>query len=740
MGPITLQRLIDAIFRNDQVTWDPNGWLAVSSAPSPYMPPKFRFHSTSATGTTAEDKLSVEVIFVQAPAAVGKTITARHISSLVNAPILDLATIGLGGASPDGAIGRFALYGGVRDRNRAIDEFLGGKLPIIIDALDEGQMINPVGFESFLESTAELLMDDRAVKNKPKVVFFGRPEATDLSDIAVQIAGNENITSCVIELDFFTEEDAASLIKQYAIYSLNDSEKLGHDERGARINLLSNNGSNYDDLIALYFKRIESALQMQDGELWRTVVGKAFAGYAPVLSAIGKLLAELDRPHIAINDLQQAGTESAWAVIESVIQYILKREQDKVVAPLKKRFGNLLDESALKNAYGPQEQLAYLAQTLQGRSITPTGAVRFLVPLHNQVYIENVRNFCSDHAFMRKGSAANDVFESFILANAITAGLLSEDAGRPRLEYLSRSPFLWRCFWHNYDKSMTLSGQYIGILLRSYCNDPLTEQSSKIQICEGSSDLLVSATTVDENGYSSEVFEINVSAPVQLFGSIADCDIDLPNGHIEVVGFSRREDSGSFRFLGGNAINCGVLEVLTDRLVITGSLLVETVGRGGLRPNLKLTVEKDSRLGVSGAISGVPPWNDWVTGQEIGVDAGIPELVRDVLEVIRKIESKLGTRPFIFTNIHNHLDPHDSSMNWLRRCKGYQQFLNVSYNSGVAHRVPVDRSGTFGQRLEFGPTLVELDQVGRNLILGVGLERNMSREVRDFWRRLGLVD
>ncbi len=451
MGPINLDKLINAISCHEHVVWKGGGGLEVSTSPSPYIPPKFRIKSTTAQGTTVAEKLAVEVIFVQAPAAVGKSITAKHISSLTNAPVLDLAITRVASSSLEGLIVSEALYNGIPNPTQSINDFHDGKSPVIVDALDEGQMVSTIGpFEAFLETTAKLILANRDVRNKPKVVFFGRPEATVFSDTAVQyeeleqeVLEHDRIQICIIELDFFTQEDATKLIKAYAEVAMEGSKNL--------LTILAQKQSPYDELIKWYFRRIEGALSIEKDGLWDDLIGKSFSGYAPVLSAIGRLLSKIRNPISTINDLEkeQQGRENAWSVIERVMQYILEREQDKVTQPLKDRFGYALDSDVLKKAYDPFEQLAYLAQLLQGirsENVEPTNQVRFPVPQHTQVYNENIRIFCSDHAFMTPEGAANDIFESFILTHAVHSHLLQDSSVESRLEDLSKYPFLWRCF------------------------------------------------------------------------------------------------------------------------------------------------------------------------------------------------------------------------------------------------------------------------------------------------------
>lgn len=82
-------------------------------------------------------------------------------------------------------------------------------------------------------------------------------------------------------------------------------------------------------------------------------------------------------------------------------------------------------------------------------------------------------------------------------------------------------------------------------------------------------------------------------------------------------------------------------------------------------------------------------------------------------------------------------------MRWLRRCHGYQEFFNVSIGSGVARRDPVDRAGSFNQRIAFLNTLEEVRKAGELLLAAMAGEnlstRKISKEIKDFWRRYGVA-
>ena len=589
-------------------------------------------------------------------------------------------------------------------------------------------------FVEFLETTAELLLENREVKNKPKIIFFGREEATELSDLAVQLAGDEDITICVVELDFFSEDEAVELIKAYM-----EMEEPSLDIKNV----------NYADLIKLYFTRIESGLRIDRGQLWRDPIGKAFAGYAPVLSAIGRLLAKVGQPHVALSALQHDGEQPAWAVIENVMAYILTREQQKVASPLGEKFGSSLNGHILQKAYDASEQLVYLAQLIQGQPIIATGNADFGVPSQNQAYIEIVKTFISEHPFVREGVAVNNVFESFILANAVHTGFLSENTSHNRLEYLSRYPFLWRCFWNRQEidgSALPLHGSYVGFILRSYCNDPLTNRKNEIHIQEGPSVASIKGIEQNLDGDARVIFEFRADSPLRLFGSIHNCNIDLDSIDVQIVGDSRKDSSRSFQFTGDNTINCKMASVETDSIGIKGTLLIRTAEAVAPDPKLRLLVE-DDRLATDGAISNVPPWNNYAVARDARAKTDIPNSAAQAFSLIRTIETKLRPLQFIYTNINYEIETDDRQLKWLCRCEGYKHFLNVAVGSGIATAPIIHSSGAPTRRIMFQVALDKLRCAGDYLLVAsaggdqaaTGITRGeITREMLDFWKRYGL--
>src|SRR5260370_1799142 len=168
--------------------------LKIPDGPKPFGAPTLRVLEADSV-----NPLEAEVIFIKASAAVGKSTIANHIANALKIPLLDLSQVPVSTGSLKGLL---LDVSGVGDPLKA---FHAGELPIIVDALDEGRLLSgEQGFESFLETTGELLNENRTVSNRPKLIFFGRYESTEIAESCLDLAGT-NATPSTIAVQFFVQ-------------------------------------------------------------------------------------------------------------------------------------------------------------------------------------------------------------------------------------------------------------------------------------------------------------------------------------------------------------------------------------------------------------------------------------------------------------------------------------------------------------------------------------------------------
>jgi hypothetical protein len=279
---------------------------------------------------------------------------------------------------------------------------------------------NEAGIESFLATTAELLLSNRSVTSRPKLIFLARFESIELARQSIELT-SPGITHAAAKVEFFGKDGAWQLIQAYAATAAKPGSHYQQHPERAR------------DLIATYFDAIENALGLAAGELWHNERGRVFVGYVSVLAAVGSILAEIDDFITVTNNLKSPGGREAWGVIEAVLYEILSREQAKL-----RKLLSAQCESALPNEiYDAEEQMALLAQYVESRPLEGTG--RVALPLADMGKYNNmVRTYLPHHPFIRRHEFGNAVLGSTLIARAVYHGRsISQD----RLISLSRQ---WR--------------------------------------------------------------------------------------------------------------------------------------------------------------------------------------------------------------------------------------------------------------------------------------------------------
>lgn len=492
--------------------------LTIASMPTPFVQPTFE----SIDGC---DLSGSEVILIKASAAVGKSTLARAISATQGVPILDLAQTPVATGSLIGILNDY--QGGA-----PLTEFHSGAAPILVDALDEGRLRSgDNGYLSFIESSAQLILQNRAHR-KPKLMMLGREEAIALAEMYFVDAGVE-VT--ILNVGFFDESGARELVHAYASTAAKpDSLYLIHKKPA-------------DDLVSLYFRKIADALGVSHDQLWATPAGKSFAGYAPVLAAIGALLPEVDNFAEAQNQLEDVRLNSAWSVIENVLESIIAREQGKVAIQL----ANAGVQDLKGILYSSREQAALLLQHVQGLPLIGSGEVQ-LTASDTAKYGDQVKRFLPEHPFIKDGKFSNEVIASFVVAKAIDAGWTVRDDNIVRL--LARQPFLWRSLRSVLASNAVLAGEYLGYVLSSFWNDPLTnDESVDVTDVDGKTDSLVTINVREE------AVTFTATTPVHFFGQMRNVSVSTSEP-FSLVGLGEGSTQ-VFSFSGNNSITGSLVDL-----------------------------------------------------------------------------------------------------------------------------------------------------------------------------------
>lgn len=555
----------------------PGARLVIASRPVPFVAPTL--HNSD---LPQAEPFTAEVVFVEASAAVGKSTMAQYLSDCQLVPLLDLSKVPVSTGSLK------SLVSDLSGEGDPVKAFHGGTLPIIIDALDEGRLLSgETGFESFLQTTGEFLLQDRSVTTSPKLIFFGRHESVEDARTWLELAAAD-VTTRSAEVGFFGEQEARELIDAYALsLASSDAAYRSHPQPAGL-------------LIDAYFCAIEAALGLSRGELWTDERGRAFAGYAPVLAALGSLLADMDNFQEVANLLNSEGRQEAWAVIETVLDEILKREKIKVCDKLAKQVGVPMPDEA----YDAHEQLTFIARRVHSQ---PRGtSTRVKLPAAEQAkYYSMVDQYLGDHPFVRQNKLSNAVLGSLVIAHAVQHDLL-KNMDLHVLADLSRQPFLWRSLHRQMGGSgkLEIDGRYMGYVLNSFWNDPITNNPRVI--IRSAEEGWVSVDLPMEAG---KELSLRAFLPLHLYGQVRDGDVDVA-GRIKLEGHAATGMGSTFYVHGNTVIICESTEVAADAMTIDGRFWLESSTLESL-PRLRLSLKKGARVGWGGTVVDSYPWSEF---------------------------------------------------------------------------------------------------------------------------------
>ncbi len=412
MPEVTLNDLITVLSRPGHFPKvGRTGHLFVAEPPRPFVAPRLDFFGQDPS------VIRKEIIFIEASAAVGKSTLARQLSATLKAPILDLAKVPVSAGSLHTLLTKLEAA----DRSDPVAAFHEGKIPVIIDALDEGRLLsNDTRIENFLATTAEFLLSNRNVTSRPKLVFLARFESVALAAQRIELTGSA-ITRATAKVGFFDQEGAWQLIQAYAAIAAKPGSQYQQNPKAAQA------------LIAAYFDAIENALGLAAGELWQNEQGRVLGGYAPMLAAVGSILATIDDFTAVANNLKLDRGREAWGLIEAVLYEILRREQAKLREQLSAKCKSTLPD----RVYDAEEQMALLAQYVESKPLEGAGGVT-LPPADMEKYTDMVRRYLPHHPFIRRHEFGNAVLGSTAVERAAYHG---RSISQYRLISLSRQ---WR--------------------------------------------------------------------------------------------------------------------------------------------------------------------------------------------------------------------------------------------------------------------------------------------------------
>ena len=370
-------------------------------------------HSTEEFGSDA-DPMQSSIILVSAPGAVGKSTLARQIAFATGSLYVDLAKADPVGANTlSGGLVKSGLYGA----------WQSGSLAMLIDGLDEARLrVTQEAFEAFLSDVVDVSANRAA-----PTVLLGRTGAVQDAWLYLTEACSDDIA--VLEIGHYAPEASIEFAEMKLRSSQPNRQHPTVDRRA--LGLLLN-----------------KLLQQTARD------GNRFAGYAPVLEAVAKHVAQESNPSALI---AQINSGAQPVTLQTVASDILCRERGKLK-------GLQFKESSLTDRlYLPDEQLDHLVAR---RYHVPPPELPDMRPEDVETYSNALETWVAEHPFLDGASdTSSAVFEAMVSTRALRTSSASATALQKELNRgVAANPFLSEFYL---DESKFVQPEHIGIIYAS---------------------------------------------------------------------------------------------------------------------------------------------------------------------------------------------------------------------------------------------------------------------------------
>ena len=355
------------------------------------------------------------VIIVRAPGALGKSTIARQVASVTGGLLWDLSSLAVAANSFWGTLLRNVGPEAVGSVLQAIDK---GRLAVLIDAFDETQ-VRSSGFDAFLSEIANLAEPEHA---SPPFTLFARNETAAWMELFFDEAG---ISVAIAEPDFFNQSQSYEFLDKYL-----DEFTDGESNKPHRTHIQP-----YEEARELLIRQICTAVSADPEDAWSNERIRMFLGYAPVLQAIGALLAETNNFESLSQQLRREQSSqgsisppSSWNILTEIMNHLVERERNKLVENVKPGLLSVARQEEWNDwdsLYCHDEQCT---RSLQAALRFPDSYQNLKIPPRMAgKYLDNSRPFAQQHAFLASDSEgrtklANLVFEEYLYAWALRVG------------------------------------------------------------------------------------------------------------------------------------------------------------------------------------------------------------------------------------------------------------------------------------------------------------------------------
>jgi len=575
---------------------------------------------------------ATSLIRITAPAAVGKSTTAREIAYRSRCPIWDLAGRRVAQNSFAGGILRSFP---TKEAGRILEMLHSGNFLLVLDSLEESEQLS--GERSFEEFLKDICEDLKAPRLQPAIIILTRAETT----LITLYFEEHNVPYAHYALDFFTESESHDFINRRLDQKWKSVWKKPHRVQQRR----------FREARDEVFQRITASIDPDADNPWRNEEVRRFVGYAPVLEAISEfltvrnyreLVTELRETMDGLNGDTQF---SVWNLLNRIVRGLLLREQQKCILSLRERFGDRAEklggEQQLDSLYSPEEQILRVSGKVFGEDVGAQVMSACPAELREELD-ETISSWFEKHPFLVEGTRnfANKVFEEYVHAKILSdAKSTLVDRARSKLrapEYLPNQMFgHFLLLFCTRNGEPILNAEDIGFFYEALASQLMDEAEIDLQIMtegEGNDPLtgVFGVVTISGEAENAIAFSIDgMDRGLHFNRRLANATIEVP-GVVElgVAGHS---------FTLGPAVDveCEDLLVMAEDVWAVAHPDNDVILRSIsclYDSNLKVRKRGIGKLAVSWLPKVIHPWSDYKLVEEVD-----PELSSELVETYRQM-------------------------------------------------------------------------------------------------------
>ena len=472
--------------------------------------------------------LNARYIIFSAPGASGKSALAKYIAKKYKGIYWNLANIGIGENTFYGTLWRALKQEDLIDY---WDKLKNGKSVLVLDAFDEAEMISGrTGIEFFLNDLEEAV----SKSIYPSVVLLAR---TETALFLTNFCKDKGIPYSQYEIGFFTEKNARTFVVESYL-----SREIGSQLTPAISRAI--------DEIFLSIKNV-----LTDTSLYRS-----FIGYAPILQAIERTIAEERNTAKLLSKINHE-KDISQQLIYRILGELLVREQGKVVNALQKRWVKK-DTSCIDfdRVYSTEEQIVRIIEYIvTGELVKDSLYETYNIPGdYMDEYLDIMLPFVEQHPFIQNLTLSKVVdftgpaFRDYAIACALCCeyDFLAKEFLADR-SIPSHYPSQLLFDFYKLMSNACIKGDLFSVLYESFKAKEKAGYKALTSLSGGKEDLNATFSLFNEKGEEVDdaaCFYYDNSVDVLSLERISDGYIDF-EGTVEIKGMSngsRIADSSIF--------------------------------------------------------------------------------------------------------------------------------------------------------------------------------------------------